>query len=198
MPAERAPTDTRSSGPTGPRSMDGRCRMRRWLSSGTAALMLLVVAITPAFAVDPDPTIPGVPATLTGTLEVRHGDDFERGRPARPRRLRPRSADRRGRSDEHGRAAGTGRLHDPGVGDRRGAGHQVRCRRPAQLLQRHERAVHSLDGGRRRVQQRELGGQLLRRGIARRRRPPAPGSTASWRSQQWAPSRALRRRPAHS
>jgi chitodextrinase len=43
--------------------------------------MLLVVAVTPVFAVDPDPTIPGVPATLSGTLEVRHGDDFERGRP---------------------------------------------------------------------------------------------------------------------
>ena len=43
--------------------------------------MLLVVATTPVFAVDPDPTTPGVPATLSGTLEVRHGDDFERGRP---------------------------------------------------------------------------------------------------------------------
>jgi chitodextrinase len=56
--------------------------MRRWLGSGTAALLLLVVATAPAVAVDPDPTSPGVPATLTGTLEVVHGDDFERGRPA--------------------------------------------------------------------------------------------------------------------
>src|SRR5512132_986970 len=91
MPAERAPTDTRSSGPPGPRSMDGRCRMRRWLGSGTAVLMLLVVATAPAFAVDPDPTIPGVPATLSGTLEVRHGDDFDRGRPEFSYALRTRS-----------------------------------------------------------------------------------------------------------
>lgn len=65
--------------------------MRRWLSSGTAALLLLVVATAPAFAVDPDPTIPGVPATLTGTLEVAHGDDFERGRPAFSYALRTKS-----------------------------------------------------------------------------------------------------------
>jgi chitodextrinase len=55
--------------------------MRRWLGSGTAALVLLAVAITPAFAVDPDPSAFGARATLTGTLEVNHGDDFAHGRP---------------------------------------------------------------------------------------------------------------------
>ncbi len=55
--------------------------MRRWLGSGTAALLLLVVATAPVLAVDPDPATAGVPATLTGTLEVAHGDDFARGRP---------------------------------------------------------------------------------------------------------------------
>jgi chitodextrinase len=55
--------------------------MRRWLGSGLAALLLLVVATAPIFAVDPVPATAGVPVTLTGTLEVVHGDDFQHGRP---------------------------------------------------------------------------------------------------------------------
>src|SRR5206468_6688480 len=75
----------------GPCSMDGRGRMRRWLSSGTAALVLLALAVPPAFAVDPEPSTAGAPATLTGTLEVSHGDDFVHGRPEFSYALRTRT-----------------------------------------------------------------------------------------------------------
>src|SRR5439155_333102 len=44
--------------------------MRRWLGSGLAALLLLVVAVTPIFAADPTPAPAGVRETLTGTLAV--------------------------------------------------------------------------------------------------------------------------------
>ena len=54
--------------------------MRPWLGSGLAALLLLVVAVTPIFAADPTPAQAGVRETLTGTLEVVHGDDFVHGR----------------------------------------------------------------------------------------------------------------------
>ena len=54
--------------------------MRRWLGSGLAALLLLVVAVTPIFAADPTPAPAGVRETLTGTLEVVHGDDFVHGK----------------------------------------------------------------------------------------------------------------------
>ena len=65
--------------------------MRRWLGSGTAALLLLAVGTAPVFAADPDRSRPGVPATLTGTLEVSHGDDFAHGRPEFSYALRTRT-----------------------------------------------------------------------------------------------------------
>jgi Gametolysin peptidase M11 len=54
--------------------------MRRWLGSGLAAFLLLVVAVTPIFAADPTPAPAGVRETLSGTLEVVHGDDFVHGK----------------------------------------------------------------------------------------------------------------------
>src|SRR5436309_3348770 len=84
--------------------------MRRWLGSGLAAFLLLVVAVTPIFAADP------TPAPVGGR---------PRG-PERPRRVRQQQEARGRRSRGGGRGGGGGEGVAPGArGGKAAGGHRA-------------------------------------------------------------------------